>query len=142
MMTPSRPPILAIALAWCLSLALALGGAVDVSAAVLCIGFDGHVDVEYLLAGCCLSNQPSPDQPAVGTLASGAPDCGACVDLQVDDPTLRCEKQPIPAPEAGAANNCSQGHVNWSQKCRPFLADRFDHQSEALSPLSTIVLLI
>ena len=40
--------------AWVLAVALVFGGFAEAGPAVLCIGDDGHTDVEYSLAGCCV----------------------------------------------------------------------------------------
>lgn len=142
MVKSQRPHKSVIAAAWCLSLVLAVGGAVNLGAAVLCVGFDGHVDVEYLLAGCCISSPSSLDQPAPAVIVTDGPGCGACVDLEVGDPILKSEKQRNPAPEVGVVNDFSRRYVRETEGLRPLLADRFDHQSSVLAPLSTIILLI
>ncbi|MBD3870629.1 MAG: hypothetical protein IFJ97_04645, partial [Acidobacteria bacterium] len=40
--------------AWIMAVALVFGGFAEAGPAVLCIGDDGHTDVEYSLAGCCV----------------------------------------------------------------------------------------
>ena len=62
-------------------LTVALGGTVQLGAAVLCVGIDGHAGVEYSFGGCCLSTGASVDQVTADSVLSGSPPCGACVDL-------------------------------------------------------------
>ena len=138
-----RPSNYAVATAWCLSLALALGGAVDLGAAVLCVGFDGHVDVEYILAGCCVSSASSQGQPTTVTMGSGTPACGACVDLEVGEPLSKREKNQNPTPDPGVTNDNPQTENSGGTSSRQTaLVVRLDLHSDALASLSTIILLI
>ena len=45
---------------------------------VLCIGMDGHVELEYSINGCC-TNIPSSDDHA----ESDEDHCGECIDLPI-----------------------------------------------------------
>jgi hypothetical protein len=81
-----------------LAAALAVGAG-PLGAEVLCVGAEGHVGVERLLAGCC--EVASADLPAETGIA--APEgCGDCSDVQVRVP-LREPEPPGSSPYPSAA---------------------------------------
>lgn len=67
-----------------MSLSLCLGPA------VLCIGSDGHRDVEVLAGGCCSSPASSPASAEAALKRTGQFErsCGACFDLLLETPRV------------------------------------------------------
>jgi hypothetical protein len=75
-----------VALAACFVLGIHHGGA----AQVMCIGEDGHVEVEPNGDACCAETEPSHvlnggDQIGAASAANGD-DCGACIDIPIVTP--------------------------------------------------------
>ena len=126
--------------AWILAVALVFGGIADAGPAVLCIGDDGHTDVEYSLSGCCVPVADAGEQRVLLSANSGGPDCADCVDLGLDQNILKAGKKLLPAPEAtllrsGALKRESRGTKTFAA------ASRSAHES-VTSELSSTVLLI
>lgn len=82
-----------------LVLFFAFGGIAEVGSAVLCIGEDGHTDVEYSLAGCCTSASASSFQTNSPVVLSDDAGCIDCVDLQFGRNSLKAGKKFLPRPE-------------------------------------------
>ena len=95
--TPHRGTHIAV---WILAAALALGGIAEAGPAVLCIGEDGHTDVEYSLSGCCVLVVDAREQALQLSADSGGPGCDDCVDLGLDQNILKAGKKLLPAPKA------------------------------------------
>jgi len=95
--TPHRATHIAV---WILAAALALGGIAKAGPAVLCIGDDGHTDVEFSLAGCCVQVADAREQIAQLSAVSGGPGCDDCVDLGLDQNSLKAGKKLLSAPRA------------------------------------------
>ena len=83
--------------ACCLVLAVTVGGAAQLGVAVLCVGVDGHVDVEYTLAGCCTSSATPLNQMVAAAPRPETGSCGACVDLDITSPPLKDDKTQLSA---------------------------------------------
>ena len=66
---------------------------------MLCVGGDGHADVEYGFAGCCVGSTDSRGQTDPPVAMSGGPDCDGCADLDLEKNSLRAGKKLLPAPE-------------------------------------------
>lgn len=81
--------VLKVASACCLVLAVTVGGAAQLGATVLCVGVDGHVDVEYTLTGCCSSSATPMNQMVAAAPGPETGSCGACVDLDIISPPLK-----------------------------------------------------
>ena len=94
-------PLLIRQAVWILVAALAFGGIAEAGQAVLCVGEDGHADVEYGLAGCCALVPDGPEQTAFQSPGSSGSRCDDCADLRLEQNSLRASKEPLPAPETG-----------------------------------------
>ena len=134
--------VLKVASACCLVLAVTVGGAAQLGAAVLCVGVDGHVDVEYTLTGCCTSSATSPNQMVAATPGSEPGSCGACVDLDITSPPLKDDKTQLSVARSvmessvhplPLGSNCAHGLV---------VVDRPHDHSGDRARHSTVVLLI
>ena len=86
--------------AWILAVALVFGGFAEAGPAVLCIGDDGHTDVEYSLAGCCVLEIDDAELITSVAMIASRPGCDDCVDLGLDQDSLIAGKKLLPAPEA------------------------------------------
>ena len=85
---------------WLLTAAFAFGGVAEAGPAVLCIGDDGHSDIEYSLAGCCVLETDDAEQTESAAMIASRPGCDDCVDLGLDQNSLKAGKRLFPAPEA------------------------------------------
>lgn len=126
--------------AWILAVALAFGGFAEAGPAVLCIGDDGHTDVEYSLAGCCVLVTDGAEQTdSVATIA-GRPGCDDCVDLGLDQNSLKAGKKLLPTPEVTVLRvSLTRGDSRGAFV--PAATRNIDHES-LTTAISSIVLLI
>jgi len=135
--TPHRGTHIAV---WILAAALALGGIAEAGPAVLCIGEDGHTDVEYSLSGCCVLVVDAREQALQLSADSGGPGCDDCVDLGLDQNILKAGKKLLPAPDATILRlRSSQGETGGAKTSEE--AQRTVHES-LTTVLSSTVLLI
>ena len=81
-----------------LAAALVLGGIVEAGPAVLCVAGDGHTDVEYGLAGCCVLAVDNREQTVSQSVLSGGQGCDGCADLDLGKSSLRSGLNNLPAP--------------------------------------------
>ena len=105
--------------AWILIAVLVFSCLVEATPAVLCIAGDGHTDVEYGLAGCCVLVADSRDQ-TLAPLVLGGQGCEDCADLGLEQASLRACKKNLPLPDAivhrlGQAQN-DVGHVEMPER--------------------------
>ncbi len=98
-------PLLIRSTIWILFAALAFGGIAEAGQAVLCVGEDGHADIEYGLAGCCVVVPDGPEQAAFQSAGSSGARCDDCADLRIEQNSLRAGKEPLPAPETGVVRH-------------------------------------
>jgi hypothetical protein len=96
-----RPPRTSI---WILAVTFAFGGIAETSPAMLCIGDDGHADVEYSLAGCCLFEVEEPTEDRTAPTISDRSACDDCVDLGIGQRCLASGKKLLPTPGASVFN--------------------------------------
>jgi len=139
MMTRPRHPMTATICM--LAAALTLGGAGQLDAVVVCVGPDGHIDVESFLDGCCTSATAGDKDGGAGpTLAGSA--CGDCADVQLTKPPLRTKRSHLSQPDHDAGCiPCSLCVGGGSRAPSADAADRIDQHWRSLVPLSSIVLL-
>ena len=83
---------------WTLVAVFVFGGLAEAGPAVLCIGEDGHADIEYSLSGCCAlePGDLAPQSPEVSI--SRHPECDDCVDLGFELISLKKGKEVLPTP--------------------------------------------
>ena len=84
----ARTPFLGFSGLAAISLLAAMSLSFCLEPAVLCIGSDGHRDIESLAGGCCSPFAPFPDAGEVTLRGTGQPEpsCGACFDLTLETP--------------------------------------------------------
>lgn len=99
-MNRTTPHLRVRSAAWVLAVALAFGGIAEAGPAVLCIGDDGHTDVEYSLAGCCILVVEEAEHTSSAAKIAGRSGCDDCVDLGLNQDSLIAGKKLLPAPEA------------------------------------------
>ena len=141
-MRGSHTPISKITAVCCFMLVVTAGGATQLGAAVLCVGVDGHVDVEFTLAGCCASPPASLDQAAAVTLGPEAGSCGPCVDLDITSPPLKDEKTSYFTERTGFVISITPLPIGGGDTHRFIRVDRPLNHSGERTPHSTVVLLI
>jgi len=80
------------------------GGTSLAGSLVLCVGSDGHADLEVALGGCCVDEDiisgDLAGDPVTGLIES----CGSCADLELDATPLTKEKHRLEAPSLLAVN--------------------------------------
>jgi hypothetical protein len=86
--------------AWILAVLFTSGGIAEAGSDVLCIGEDGHADVEFSLAVCCSLAPPSDFRaPSAMELSDGS-GCDDCVDLRFGADSLKAGKKFLPSSES------------------------------------------
>ena len=94
----NRRPGLTTAIATALAVIITVSGTSLVGSLVLCVGSDGHVDLEVALGACCL------DENTAGGGADRDPStllidsCGNCADIELDVTPLTKGKQRLEPP--------------------------------------------
>lgn len=122
-----------------LTAVLALSNAVQVSAAVVCIGSDGHVGVETLLEGCCISGAPGAQSDAAGT-GLKSPNCGDCADVQLKVSFLRAKDHSLAQPVLCTASVVYRLAAFGCRLDSSEQASDTDQHWQSLKPISTVVL--
>jgi len=127
---------LTTAIAWTLAVMITVSGTSLLGGVVLCIGSDGHVDVEIALGPCCLTDVNGVD----GDLEKAQVDsCGRCADIELDTTPRTREKHRLRPPIAITSWALIDLHEILEPSCG------FDHQTERgssdLGTLATVVLL-
>jgi len=135
-----RPKHLVTATAVTLAALLVLSSATQVAAVVVCVGLDGHIDIESIFEGCCTSGAAEPRGDS-NELSITDAECGDCTDVQLKAPPLRSkETQPF---QPGSDTGCALCSLCSSAGAATRTADVavMDQHWRALAPLSTVVLL-
>jgi hypothetical protein len=124
-----------------LAAVVGLGGTAQLGAAVVCVGFDGHVDVESSPCTCCIANASHDEGVRFGQ-ATTSPECSDCVGVPLKAPPFKSKEPQLFTPRMNAegrtaARICDGGWRN--NLLVP--ADPMDQYWRSLSLLSTVVLL-
>jgi hypothetical protein len=138
-MTTSRRQI-TTATTWALVVIFTLGGAFQAGAAVLCVGADGHADIEVALESCCVTSIEARDDGSGSAGVSLDTSCGSCSDIRLDLEPLNKEKHQFSPPERAAVGTLSLGRDRDEPTRAP--DGRTDRLSRSAAPQSTVVLLI
>ncbi len=93
--------------AWALTAVLLFGGTVADTALVVCVGLDGHADLEIVATGCCSITAEEPTGHAEPGIASATEGCAGCVDLALDVESLKAASKLFPAPAKTFSRNCA-----------------------------------
>ena len=131
------------AISWIVSLVLVVSGLLDLGAPVICIGPNGHVDLEFNTAECCLSGPRLAETPVVPASAASAADCGGCVDLRAAKTALARDGGRWSPQQPMICEAWLQGLVGPGLPgIDAALASGHHCRHEILSSLSSVVLLI
>jgi hypothetical protein len=134
-----RPNDSMTATAITLAALLVLSSATQVVAVSVCVGQDGHVDIESVFDDCCISDAAGPrgDVPELATIGSG---CGDCTDVQLKAPPLRSKETLHFQPDGDAG--CSLCTLCSGAGIATRAADLtgMDQRRQTLAPLTTVVL--
>jgi hypothetical protein len=135
-----RPNHLTTATAMTLAALLVLSSATQVAAVVVCVGLDGHVDVESVFASCCMpSIARSVDDGSELSITGST--CGDCTDVQLEAPPLRSKEtlQLQPDGDAGCSLLCSRCS-GAGIAARTAQITGMDLRQQALALLTTVIL--
>lgn len=67
---------------------------------VLCVGEEGHADVEHSLAGCCALPSAATGDTGLRVEALGGSRCGDCVDVEIDSSAWPSRNRALAPPAA------------------------------------------
>ncbi|MBW2278266.1 MAG: hypothetical protein JRF63_12285 [Deltaproteobacteria bacterium] len=99
---------LTTATVWALVVVITVSGTSLAGSLVLCVGSDGHVDLEAALGPCCLTDVDGGD----GDLETALVDtCGSCADIELDATPLTKEKQRLEPPHFVATDMPGQATI-------------------------------
>lgn len=130
----------ATATAFLLATLLVVSGAAQISAVVVCVGLDGHADVESLFDNCCLSDAGAAcDDASDRSDADSA--CGDCTDLQVQERPLRSKEIQAVQPDSDGASPVCTPRSGSGVEIRTVDITGMDQHWRSLASLSTVVLL-
>ena len=78
---------------------------------VLCVGSDGHADLEIAFDACCVGDHR--DDPNLDSAAGLVDSCGSCSDLDLDSIPLTTQRHRLETPTTAAAARytCVEGRV-------------------------------
>ena len=88
--------------AWALVVILTAAGSSLTGSLVLCVGSDGHADLELAFEDCCVDDQPKDRDPDLPTRLVDS--CGSCSDLDLDSTPLTKQRQRLEAPDPVVVN--------------------------------------
>ena len=124
---------------WFLAAFFALGHLAEAGPAVLCIGEDGHADIEYSLSNCCVFEALGSAGGSPEESISRHPECDDCVDLGFELISLKKGKEVLPAPRTNTTR------ILLPEKPDPgssaWVADRRSNHDSLFPILSATVLL-
>ncbi len=89
-------------LVWCLTLIFIVGGASLTGSLVLCVGSDGHTDLEVALGFCCVEVETTHANADGDHSASLVDPCGDCSDIELDATPLTKQKRRLEPPQSAA----------------------------------------
>ena len=106
---------------------------------MLCIGEDGHADIEYSLSNCCVFEALGSAGGSPEESISRHPECDDCVDLGFELISLKKGKEVLPAPRTNTTRilqpeTPDPGSSAW-------VADRRSNHDSLFPILSATVLL-
>ena len=123
-----------------LAMFLVLSNATQVAGVVVCVGLDGHVDIESIFDGCCISG-PAGDRGDTTELSAADSGCNGCTDVQLKAPPLRSEEiQPVQPDRNAGCPACALLSATEIETRTTEGADSDQHW-KTLTPIATVVLL-
>jgi hypothetical protein len=119
---------------------LFLSNATQVAGVVICVGLDGHVDIESIFDGCCILGAPG-DRGDSTELSANDSGCSDCTDVQVKAPPLRSKEfQPL-QPDRNAGWPACPLPSGTEIATRTAEGADIDQHWKTLTPITTVVLL-
>ena len=108
---------------------------------MVCVGADGHIDVENFFEGCC--SPAAPDDHGAGVnLVMNESSCGDCVDVQLRMVPLKTRDGRLPPPNSNSGIRSVTSICGAVPSGRNAASnDGNDRRSLSLRLLSTVVLL-
>lgn len=105
----NQQPGLSTAIAIALAVIITAGGMSLVGSFVLCVGSDGHADLELALGACCIDDDGPGGEPDGSTKLVDS--CGGCSDIGLDASSLTKGKQRLEPPHLAAMNEPVQARA-------------------------------
>lgn len=126
--------------AWILTAVLVFSGTAEMRAAVLCVGDDGHTDVEILASFCCAEGELPLTRELASNVIVVNDHCGDCVDLSLEAEYVKASKSGLLIERAAMLRSFDRdpGHDRSIQSAHDDSAVREDLQASH----SSVVLLI
>jgi len=119
---------------------LILSNTAWLGSAVVCVGFDGHVDVESLFEGCC--NPDTPDSPSSDKgFVPADPNCGDCTDVELKASSLRSRECQLSHPDLGTGCPVGKQSLGGKRSVRSEVVVGMDQHWHSLVTISSVVLL-
>ena len=125
---------------WMLAVLFALGSIAEAGSAVLCISQNGHMDVEYSLAGCCIVASASGDQIGSPMVLSDSSGCDGCVDLQFGKNALKTGKKILSGPEPTVSRSFAPHGDSGAMRVSAIVESTV--QDGLVAAISSVVLLV
>ena len=125
---------------WMLAVLFALGSIAEAGSAVLCISQNGHMDVEYSLAGCCIVASAPGDQNYSPMVLSDSSGCDGCVDLQFGKNALKTGKKILSGPEPTVLRSFVPQDASGATRVSAIIESTV--QDGLVAAISSVVLLI
>ncbi len=124
-----------------LAFLFATTGGVQIGAAVVCVGADGHIDVENFFDGCCSPVVPDDHGTGVTVVVDGS-SCGDCVDVQLRMVPLKTREGWLFSPTISAGiRSITSSCLVGADGRNSFPPNSSDRCSQSLTLLSTVILL-
>ena len=89
----------------CFVIAVVIFAGVAGDAAVLCVGDDGHVDLETTITECCLNAVPAEGWAPILSIERAGGGCSDCVDLGIEVESLKAGKKSVAVPSPVAVRH-------------------------------------
>jgi hypothetical protein len=120
---------------------LVLSNVAQLGSAVVCVGSDGHVEVEPSVCACCAVTA-SHDERVPAGLAPASSSCRNCVDVPLRVPPLKPKAPQLSAADINAESRTLASTCN-GRSSFDFVVhvNHMDQHWQSLFPLSTVVLL-
>ena len=116
-------------------------GGIQIGAAVVCVGADGHIDVESVFDGCCNPVAADDHGAGVNVVVDGS-SCGDCVDVQLRMVPLKTREGWLFSPTISAGlRSMTSSCLSGADGRNSFPPNCSDRQSQSLTLLSTVILL-
>ena len=104
---------LTTATVWALAVIITVSGTSLVGSLVLCVGSDGHADLEVALGQCCVGENTARGNADGASSTALVDTCGSCADIDLDATPLTKERQRLEPPHfvamdvSGQATSCT-----------------------------------